>query len=94
MENRIIKSILSLIVAVPFMAFAHTTITSPYGTDEIVLIPKLIEEHWSTNSSSFQEFELCSKQHPAETRKTINMRMRFWWKAALWRLFWVKEYSK
>ena len=29
----------------PFMAFAHTTITSPYGTDEIVLIPKLIEEH-------------------------------------------------
>lgn len=72
MENRIIKSILSLIVAVPFMAFAHTTITSPYGTDEIVLIPKLIEEHWSTNSSSFQEFELCSKQKASGRNQEDN----------------------
>lgn len=62
MENRIIKSILCLIVALPVMAFAHTNITGSEGKDEIALTPKLIEEHWPSNSSSIQEFELSCQQ--------------------------------
>ena len=88
MENRIIKSILCLIVVLPVMAFAHTNITGSEGKDEIALTSKLIEEHWPLNSSSIQEFEL------AEARKAINMHMRFCRKAALSRLFLVKEYSR
>ena len=62
MENRIIKSILCLIVVLPVMAFAHTNITGSEGKDEIALTSKLIEEHWPLNSSSIQEFELSCQQ--------------------------------
>ncbi len=62
MENHIIKSILCLMFAMPFMASAHTSIRNLSGKSEIALTPKLIEEHCSSDSFHIQEFELCRKQ--------------------------------
>lgn len=63
MENRIIKSIICLMIAVPFMALAHTNITSQSGKDEIVLAPLLIEEYCSSENPSTHEFELCVRHN-------------------------------
>lgn len=62
MENRIVKSILSLMVAMPFMAFAHTGITNLPDKDEIALAPMLIEEYYTSDNSSTHEFELSVRQ--------------------------------
>lgn len=62
MENHIIKSILCLMFAMPFIASAHTSIRNLSGKSEIALTPKLIEEHCSSDSFHIQEFELCRKQ--------------------------------
>lgn len=63
MDNRIIKSILCLMFAMPFTAFAHTSTIGSSGNGEIVPVPTLIEEQGTSVYSAIQEFKLCSKKN-------------------------------
>lgn len=69
MKNRIVKSILCLAITMPFMAFAHTGVTTPSGKVENVLVPMLIEEYCPWENSSTHEFELCVR-HDVAARST------------------------
>lgn len=73
MGKRIIKSILWLMVVVPFMASAHTGITRQSGCDDIVMLPDLVEGHSSLNNREFKGFTFSVKQKaPARTRQDIH----------------------
>ena len=63
MKNRIVKLILSLAITMPFMAFAHTGVTTPSGKVENILVPMLIEEYCPSGNSSVHEFELRVRQN-------------------------------
>ena len=63
MENRILRSILCLLIAMPFIAFAHTGIMNLPGKNEIALAPMLTEEYRPSDNSSKHEFELCVRQN-------------------------------
>lgn len=63
MENRILRSIICLMIAMPFIAFAHTGIMNLPGKNEIALAPMLTEEYRPSDNSSKHEFELCVRQN-------------------------------
>ena len=62
MRNRILISILCLMVAVPFSAFAHTSIMQPSDNGELVILPAVVSEPPSLDDLSFKGFEFSRKQ--------------------------------
>lgn len=50
-------------VAVPFMALAHTSDINPSGNGEPIIVPNLVSEHSQLNNLSFKGFEFSCKQN-------------------------------
>lgn len=63
MRNRIIKSIFCLMVAVPFMAFAHTSNMTQSSNGELVVVPSVVSEHSQLNNLPFRNFEFSRNQN-------------------------------
>jgi hypothetical protein len=62
MENRILRSILCLMIATPFLASAHTDIINPSGNNDLVALPAVVSEHSQSEELSFKGFGFSYKQ--------------------------------
>lgn len=61
MENLILKSILCLMIAMPFSFSAHTSIMNSSDNGDLVILPTVVSEHSLLDESSFKGFELSCK---------------------------------
>lgn len=62
MKNRILISILCLMIATPFLASAHTDIINPSGNHDLVALPAVVSEHSQSEELSFKGFGFSYKQ--------------------------------
>ena len=62
MENRILKSIICLMISTPFLASAHTDIINPSGNHDLVALPAVVSEHSQSEELSFKGFGFSYKQ--------------------------------
>lgn len=63
MENRILKSILCLMIAVPFIGFAHTGIMNSSDNGELIVLPAIVSEHAQLKNLPFKEFKFSCKHN-------------------------------
>ena len=62
MKNRILISILCLMIATPFLASAHTDIINPSGNHDLVALPAVVSEHSQSEELYFKGFGFSYKR--------------------------------
>lgn len=65
MENIITKSILWVMLTMPFSALAHSNVINHSSTGELLVLPTLVAEYGLSDISDIQELKLCSKPAPS-----------------------------
>ena len=64
MVNRTLKTIIiCLMIAIPFSAFAHTSIMNSSDNGERIVLPAVVSEHTQLNNLSFKEFKFSYKHN-------------------------------
>lgn len=64
MINRTLKTIIiCLMIAVPFSAFAHTSIMNSSDNSELIVLPAVVSEHTQLNNIPFKEFKFSCKHN-------------------------------